>query len=123
MVTGEPVVASNVEPWTWETLAKLVDVGRAGGGVGVAVGATVAIGGTVADEPDRITIIPLVSLVSKKPVKVAVMMSVVNVPDKCSLVDELAGYSSAEKLAPETVPLKSISPPFTGGTPFIPHSS
>ena len=59
MVTGEPVVASNVEPWTWETLAKLVDVGRAGGGVGVAVGATVAIGGTVADEPDRITIIPL----------------------------------------------------------------
>ena len=85
------------------------------------MGAGVAMGGTVADEPDRSTIMPLVSLVSKSPVSVAVIMSVVKVPDKCSCVDGLAGYSSAVKLAPETVPLNRTAPPLTGGTPDIPY--
>jgi hypothetical protein len=60
---------------------------------------------------------PLVSLVYKSPVSVAVIMSVVNVPDNCSCVDELYGYSSAVKLAPETVPSNRISPPLAGGMP------
>ena len=48
-----------------------------------------AKGGEVADEPDRSTIMPLVAVVSAFPVNVAVMMSLVNVPAKCSDVNWL----------------------------------
>ena len=71
-------------------MPKLSDVGRAGAGVGVGVEAGVVVGGIVADEPDRNTIKPLVSLVSYGPVRVAVIMSVVNDPAKCSAFPVLA---------------------------------
>jgi len=87
---------------------KLSDVGKAGAGVGVGVGAGVVMGGIVADEPDRNTIMPLVSVVSYGPVRVAVIMSVVNVPAKCSAFPVLAPISSAAKLALETVPESTI---------------
>ncbi len=61
------------------------------------------VGGTVADEPSRSTIMPFVSLVIVLPERVAVIISVVKVPSRWVFV-ELAGYPSALKLAPETVP-------------------
>jgi hypothetical protein len=105
-VTAAPVSANQAEPCTSETLPKLSEVGKEGAGVGAGVGA--ALGGIVADEPDRNTIKPLVSLVSYGPVSVAVIMSVVNVPAKCSPFPVLAPNSSAAKLALETVPESTI---------------
>ena len=71
------------------------------------VGDALATGGKVADEPDRRTIMPLVSVVSEFPFKVAVMISLVNVPTIRSDVNWLP-CSSAVKLALETVPVNTI---------------
>ena len=121
-MTGAPVATRCVVPWATEILARLVAVGGAGAGVGDGVGDEVTTGGNVADEPERKTIMPLVSVFSLGPVSVAVIMSVVKVPAMCSWFPVLVYCSSAEKVAPETVPLKAIWLKPTIGTPAIPYS-